>query len=924
MNFAKAIVNVVLIFSATVALAQTPPVFSAFTDFSTGTNGSSPTPTTLTSSTYNATLISPTWYTSNAGAGLLFSTSAKQTLPGVISVNGTYYNGSESTLGLRGTTTTSAGAVGFDYLQFANTSSSVTVGYFLRWSCPASVGLDCGALGGISSSSGGDYAVPHVEPPLTSGGAARLYLEYTGGLSSNYVATQPNVWYWVNVNYNEGPSATHYMDVCTASGSFLGTMNAPSASSAHVPNLIWAGISGEQPLVNGYIYDFANYVIDITGAFSTSACIAPPPNNVYPAASASQSDVNAVINGPTHLAVAGDQINIPAGTSTWTNTGSGLTTGLLVPGGVTLNGTGTPNPWAGPGQVTTSGTSVAWSSGSQFLSIMAGQPIFINGVIYTVSTYNSATSLTLTTSAGTQASPVPYAFYGSGVNTTNLIANTGTSYPMMQFTGVCGQTSKVQNLNIAPQSTATSLVNPIWFIGTGCSGGHPYFFPNNIYFNGGWNETGNGSNAASMIVVDNAYGAASHISTSSGSDVRLMDAHFSAYLGIGQYGDNSWAQPDTIGTGNEFYLESYLDYTATHPAEDTESLAGGSTSNAGGGRLVNRYGVYIASGNTTGPCYGHGTDSFGRPRGMRHLECNNIFVVYQSASQSLMGLRSGFGYSFGNIVWASPSVNQYINLFAERRSASFSPWSFGAGLGSYDTNDGTTYYTGTASGGNGSTTLTVSTTPWTTNEWQDAGDPYSVVDTTSGCSSEIISNTSNTLTTIGISPSSQVCTSFAPNSGDSFEILRASVIIDQPGHGYGSYISGSTPSPTGSVAEALNPVYEWNDSTSAGTTYFDIVANAGDLSLIANRDYYSQASGIQTSSTSPFNGTSGTGWGTLVKRPTTCTVQVGYWATDTNTLYLCETTNTWTASYSPYTYPYPLTSNLAITPPPVTVLFAKK
>jgi hypothetical protein len=53
-------------------------------------------------------------------------------------------------------------------------------------------------------------------------------------------------------------------------------------------------------------------------------------------------------------------------------------------------------------------TSVAWASGYHFGSHMAGQPIVINGVTYTVSTYNSATSLTLTTSAGTQTGVAYY------------------------------------------------------------------------------------------------------------------------------------------------------------------------------------------------------------------------------------------------------------------------------------------------------------------------------------------------------------------------------------------------------------------------------------------------------------------------------------------------------------------------------------
>jgi hypothetical protein len=124
----------------------------------------------------------------------------------------------------------------------------------------------------------------------------------------------------------------------------------------------------------------------------------------------------------------------------------------------------------------------------------------------------------------------------------------------------------------------------------------------------------------------------------------------------------------------------------------------------------------------------------------------------------------------------------------------------------------------------------------------------------------------------------------------------------------------------------LMPMYVWNNQWSDTLGQVPLlVPDFGGFPdyraqhMQENREWYNAVSAsAQTSPSTPFDGTSGMGFGTLANRPATCTTfsepgsGVGYFATDQGaqgTLYRCSATNTWTVQYQPYTYPHPLVTS---------------
>lgn len=587
--------------------------------------------------------------------------------------------------------------------------------------------------------------------------------------------------------------------------------------------------------------------------------------STVPANTCQQADVNAVINGPTHFAVNGDTIQIPTGTCIWTS-------GIRIPAGIgiTIVGTGSPN--------STPGTTGAGTSST----------IIVDAI---------------PTNSNPQEVFVAAPAYGNA-------------------------TMRISMLEIEPQS-GVNPVSPLAFWATCTSSGCPSIRVDNITFPSSWYGDPSLHDGA-VLLTNNSWGVIDH-NTITGVDGNgyLGFANFSNgnWLGVGQYGDNSWTQPDSLGTQQAIYLENNLFSTNVVPVDcDTSDVYG----DVGGCRYVARFNAdNDASG--TGAFSNHGTESTGRPRGGRQAEVyNNTFICAnkQQGCNSIAGFRSGVVYVFNNSVSVQSGswLNDYLKLGTFRVFAGFYPWGYCVGQGPYDQNDGVTYYSGliTAVSTSGNVlTLTVAGTPWTASQWVNNGDPYSLVDTSittvdggggavGSPGYEITANTANTLSASGYSGDYWNPNKAGPptfNVGDTIKILRGQYCIDQPSRSGGTLLSGTTPSPTGWVNEVLDPSYEWGDTSTSAPGHGPALSDSAKV--IANRDFYSQVS--------TFTGAGGVGGGTLSARPSTCTTGVAYWDTSEGTwnqgqsgsgaLDICTGTNTWTnAAYVPYAYPHPLIS----------------
>jgi len=329
-----------------------------------------------------------------------------------------------------------------------------------------------------------------------------------------------------------------------------------------------------------------------------------------------------------------------------------------------------------------------------------------------------------------------------------------------------------------------------------------------------------------------------------------------SYGGSGAEGDGAWA--DTTGFGSDrfmFFEDNIMNNNGTGSGAVNDS--------AHGARYVIRHNTIYRESTQT-----HPTGGSGRGRGTRAQEVYlNTFTGSDSAQTNTANwISSGTALIWGNTA-SEQGYQTFLNLHSMRGDAS---------------------------------TYTQAAPP---NGWGYCGTK------TSGTASHWDQNSSAT--------TGWRC-------------------LDQPGTGAGDLLINGFPNvtnqATGCVSsspcawprQALEPVYEWLNvwaCTGCSNRAFSSVQITGATALTQNVDYY-LCTTPGTGACSGFDGTRGVGAGSLSARPPTCTAGPGgntngvaYWATDQNTLYVCNPTNTWTAYYAPYTYPHPLTQGNLPAPP---------
>jgi hypothetical protein len=326
-----------------------------------------------------------------------------------------------------------------------------------------------------------------------------------------------------------------------------------------------------------------------------------------------------------------------------------------------------------------------------------------------------------------------------------------------------------------------------------------------------------------MGLVDHCYFA---ITSHSGVYVFLM-----SYQGVGWYGDQSFAQPSSMGTDEALYFEDN-DFVAPNDAGFYFGADGWF-----GARQVFR-------GNRFTNCLlsVHGTDSGGRERSQRHLEVYSNTLTVQSAAiiDVWTGTRGGTGLFFNNQAIVAPGgfVRTIADVNAQRGAGDPSKWPYWGRCGKFNVNLSSSGTTATATVTSGDTLHGFET--GTVLQWvKITGAAVAGYNGTWPVLKPPPSSTTFQFTTTASSMSSSSGLKQAPwdQNADAFGYR----CFDQGGSGQSDYLGGAfdamTPGgpPPGWPNQLVEPVYGWNNTINGVAS--PIIGQVAGVT-VETRDFY--------------------------------------------------------------------------------------
>ena len=299
-------------------------------------------------------------------------------------------------------------------------------------------------------------------------------------------------------------------------------------------------------------------------------------------------------------------------------------------------------------------------------------------------------------------------------------------------------------------------------------------------------------------------------------------------------GNGSWADFPYYGTEKFWFIE---DNTIRGP--------GGSIDVMNGGRYVARHNYFKDAAPNS-----HGTEG-GPQRGARCREVYDNVINFtktvagqqQRSGGSLWHDNSWIGKQTGNLAHTTLVIFREIGAIGNRLRY----WGLAGGNNPWDSNDAHgIYQSGASSASLAGGSLRDGQKNWTSNQW--AGFSVTNTNPASACyrhNSYIISNTSNTITYSFYGYGDRGARLLF-NAGDTYQIYRVRIALDQNGRGKGD-LTNALRIPPAWPNQALEPCFSWNNvHTPTGRAYGFHTSMPTE---VANRDYYNLGAGFPHNTT---------------------------------------------------------------------------